>query len=401
MFRSFLAITLAIIAGAVACPAQEKKSAAELLKAWDTFDLYVRATHKELSKMQLQFSGAESSEIRSRVQKAYRAKRAAAIARSNEAWDAVNTFLAKYPRNQIVLARRLSDQTFNQTPILTRATDALTLYGLTKKGEYLNQAAELHGKSYRYAKATELWQQAAQRAEVFDTLKSLGKSCMNSGHFQEAASAFERAKKIAAKEREQKEMDRFATTAANYVKFWEREQVIRKAEATKDDLPRVEFETTRGTFVIELFEDQAPNTVANIINLTESGFYNGLPFHRNVAWFMIQGGDPKGDGSGGPGYSIKDEYDHPEARNHFVGSLSMANNSRPNTNGSQFFVTNSCTYFLNGRHTVFGRVIDGLEVAQVTPIDAKDPNGKAAAFFIKKARVLRKRAHPYVVEKVR
>ncbi len=401
MFRSFLALTLAIATFALTCPAQEEKAAAELLKTWDSFDQFVRSTHKELSKLQLQFSGAESAEIRSQVQKTYRARRTAAIARSNETWNAVNKFLAKYPRNTVVLARRLNDTTFDQTPILTKATDALTLFDLTKKGEFLNQAADLHGKSYQYAKATELWLQAATRAEVYETLKELGRSCMNSGHFKEAANAFERAKKIAPKEREQQEMDRFATTAANYIKFWEREQAMRKAEAAKDDLPRIEFETTRGTFVIELFEDQAPNTVANIINLAESGFYNGLPFHRNIAWFMIQGGDPKGDGSGGPGYTIKDEYDHPEARHHFVGSLSMANNSRPNTNGSQFFVTNSCTYFLNGRHTVFGRVLSGLEVAQVSPIVPKDPNGKAKPFFIKEARVLRKRPHAYAFEKVK
>ena len=400
MFRSFLTTTLAIISLAAICPGQEEKAAAELLRAWDSFDLYVRNAQKELSKMQLQFSGAESSEIRTRVQKAYRAQRASAIQRSNETWNAIGAFVAKYPKNQAVLTRRLRDTTFNQTPLKTKAADALTLFELTKNGEFLNAAADLHGKSYQYGRATELWLQAAARAEVFDTLKSLGKSCMNSGHFKEAANAFERAKKIAPKDRDQQEMDRFATTAANYINFWKREQEIRAAEAAKDNLPRIQFETTRGTFVIELYEDQAPNTVANIINLTESGFYDGLPFHRNIAWFMIQGGDPKGDGTGGPGYTIKDEYDNPEARNHFVGSLSMANNSRPNTNGSQFFVTNSCTYFLNGRHTVFGRVIEGLEVAQVSPIDSKDPNGKAAPFFIKKAQVLRKRPHPYVVEKI-
>ena len=400
MLRSLLPAALALLTLFSTCPAQEEKAAAELLKTWDTFDLYVRTTHKELSSMQLRFSGAESSEIRSQVQKAYRAKRKEAIQRSNDTWDAVQAFVATYPQNVAVLSRRLADLTFNQIPTIVRAKDALKLFELTKSGEFLNKAAELHGKSYKYSKATELWMMAAERAEVYETFKSLGKSCMNSGHFKEASSAFEKAQTLAPEDRDKKEMERFATTAANYVKFWEREQEIRKKEADKNDLPRIEFETTRGTFVVELFEDQAPNTVANIVSLASRGFYDGLPFHRNIAWFMIQGGDPKGDGSGGPGYNVKDEFEHPEARHHFVGSLSMANNSQPNTNGSQFFVTNSCTYFLNGRHTVFGRVLEGLEVAQVTPIDAKDPNGKAEPFFIKKAVVLRKRDHAYVVERI-
>ena len=113
--------------------------------------------------------------------------------------------------------------------------------------------------------------------------------------------------------------------------------------------------------MVELFEDQAPNTVANFISLADKGFYNGLTFHRVIKGLMAQGGDPKGDGSGGPGYTFKDELDRPDYRRHFPYSLSMAN-SGPDSNGSQFFITYRRTSNLDGRHTVFGRVIAGQDV---------------------------------------
>ena len=118
--------------------------------------------------------------------------------------------------------------------------------------------------------------------------------------------------------------------------------------------------TSEGTIEIELFDDDAPTTVSNFTKLAGEGYYDGLTFHRVIPDFMIQGGCPRGDGTGGPGYSFEDEFnDHPVAR----GYLAMAN-SGPNTNGSQFFiVTTEAAPWLDGKHTVFGRVTAGQDVA--------------------------------------
>ncbi len=122
------------------------------------------------------------------------------------------------------------------------------------------------------------------------------------------------------------------------------------------------FDTTMGTFKIELFEDKAPITTGNFINLSQQGFYDGLIFHRVVDDFMIQGGDPNGDGSGGPGYTIQDEF-HPSLSHTSAGIVSMANRG-PDTGGSQFFITLAPTLWLDGKHAIFGRVVDGMEVVE-------------------------------------
>ena len=132
------------------------------------------------------------------------------------------------------------------------------------------------------------------------------------------------------------------------------EMAIRATEENEDDLPRVKIETTKGTIVVELFENEAPNTVANFVSLVESHFYDGTPFHRVIPGFMAQGGDPTGTGTSGPGYTIACECDLPDARKHFLGSLSMAHAGK-DTGGSQFFLTFAPTEHLDGRHTVFGR----------------------------------------------
>ena len=118
--------------------------------------------------------------------------------------------------------------------------------------------------------------------------------------------------------------------------------------------------TNRGTIRIELHADKAPRTVANFEKLAGQGFYNGLKFHRVIANFMIQGGCPQGTGTGGPGYDFKDEF-HKDLKHDGPGVLSMAN-SGPNTNGSQFFITHVATPWLDGKHSVFGRVIEGQDV---------------------------------------
>ena len=119
------------------------------------------------------------------------------------------------------------------------------------------------------------------------------------------------------------------------------------------------FDTSRGQIKVELFADKAPLTVANFVNLVQRGFYDGLNFHRVIADFMIQGGCPDGRGTGGPGYRFEDETNNGVA--HQRGSLSMAN-AGPNTNGSQFFITHIKTDWLDGKHTVFGKVVEGLDV---------------------------------------
>jgi peptidyl-prolyl cis-trans isomerase B (cyclophilin B) len=121
-----------------------------------------------------------------------------------------------------------------------------------------------------------------------------------------------------------------------------------------------EIETDRGSIKLELFPNHAPKTVNNFVFLAQQGFYDGVLFHRVISNFMIQGGDPTGSGAGGPGYSFEDEVgDNPLT--HETGVISMAN-AGPNTNGSQFFITHSPQPHLNGKHTVFGRVVGSQDV---------------------------------------
>ena len=117
------------------------------------------------------------------------------------------------------------------------------------------------------------------------------------------------------------------------------------------------IETKRGTIRLQLFDDKTPKTVANFEKLVAKGFYNGLKFHRVLANFMVQTGCPNGDGRGGPGYNFADEF-HKELKHDVPGILSMAN-AGPNTNGSQFFITHVATPWLDGKHSVFGKVLDG------------------------------------------
>ena len=123
------------------------------------------------------------------------------------------------------------------------------------------------------------------------------------------------------------------------------------------------FTTNMGTFEIKLETDLAPNTSANFISLVNKGFYNGIIFHRVIDNFMIQAGCPNGDGTGGPGYVIPDEF-HKKLKHSDEGILSMANRG-PNTGGSQFFITLAPTPWLNGHHAIFGKVVEGMNVVRL------------------------------------
>ena len=138
------------------------------------------------------------------------------------------------------------------------------------------------------------------------------------------------------------------------------------------------METDKGTMVIELFADKTPTTVNNFVFLAREGYYDGVIFHRVINDFMVQGGDPTGTGRGGPGYKFGDEF-HPSLKHDKQGMLSMAN-AGPGTNGSQFFITHGPTPHLNGKHTVFGQVVEGLDVLMSIP--ARDP-GNANAPAVK------------------
>jgi cyclophilin family peptidyl-prolyl cis-trans isomerase len=257
------------------------------------------------------------------------------------------------------------------------AADKLLADGLKSK-RIVNMAIVAHFAIQDFAKAKELFEKAEQDGTL--DLYSLT---------QDPELAFHQAAGY---------VDR--KTIDNYVGYWEKEQKTRAAEAElKGDgaLPRVEFDTDRGKIVLELFENEAPNTVANFISLVEAGTYDGTKFHRVVPGFVAQGGDPNSkdddptnDGLGGPGYTIKCECFQENARKHFRGSLSMAHSGK-DTGGSQFFITRLPTAHLNPDptletgHTVFGRVVEGLHVAESLKVGD----------IVKKAKVLNKRNHEY------
>jgi cyclophilin family peptidyl-prolyl cis-trans isomerase len=135
--------------------------------------------------------------------------------------------------------------------------------------------------------------------------------------------------------------------------------------------------TENGNITIDLFEDKVPLTVENFINLSKSGYYNNVGFHRIIPGFMAQTGDPTSTGSGGPGYSFEDEF-HPDLVHKGEGIVSMANRG-PNTNGSQFFITYASTPHLDGKHSIFGKVTSGMQI--VTLLAPRDPRNAAAPLY--------------------
>ncbi len=217
-----------------------------------------------------------------------------------------------------------------------------------------------------------------------------GIALFNTNEFEAAAGHLQ-----AAKDKKAINQDglRLLDSVEDYKTKWAREQKFRAADA-KANNPRVKLETSKGDVVIELFEDQAPNTVANFISLVDKKFYDGLSFHRVIPGFMAQGGDPNGDGSGGPKYTIPDEVANPDHREHFRGTLSMAKTQAPDSGGSQFFLCFVPTPHLDGLHTVFGRVVEGMDVlAKLTKTEGVP--GKPTPDKIVKATVISKRDHAY------
>ncbi len=137
---------------------------------------------------------------------------------------------------------------------------------------------------------------------------------------------------------------------------------------------KARIDTDKGVMVFELFADKAPKTVNNFVFLAREGFYDGIIFHRVINDFMVQGGDPTGTGTGGPGYKFGDEF-HPSLKHDKPGRLSMAN-AGPGTNGSQFFITHVPTPWLDNKHTIFGQLVEGNDVLMSIP--ARDPGNRSA-----------------------
>ena len=188
---------------------------------------------------------------------------------------------------------------------------------------------------------------------------------------------------------------------------WERELLIRRLEKNTDDLPQVKIETSEGDILVELFENHAPQTVGNFVNLVEQGFYNDKPFYLVRPGDCARTGCVEGDGTGDVGYQIPCEHDREQIRNHFSGTLSMHNSGR-DTGSSQFFITHQRKKEYDGRYTVFGRVIEGMDVVyKLNKVDktlySRARGGEASKII--KATVVRKREHSYgptrVAEKMR
>jgi len=159
-------------------------------------------------------------------------------------------------------------------------------------------------------------------------------------------------------------------------------------QKSASQIVKIRIETTMGDIDADLYADKAPKTVANFVSLADKGFYDGLTFHRVIPGFMIQTGDPTGTGAGGPGYKFEDEFS-PALKHDKPGILSMAN-SGPNTNGSQFFITEKPTSWLDGKHSVFGQVTSGMEtVKKIASVPRDRMDRPLAPVIMKKVTVLK------------
>ncbi len=326
---------------------------------------------------------------RDALMKEFSARRDAAVRRMDALLAAASEEIQKAPEDAgLIDVRREANLLYG------RPADALPdtekLHRLRPQDPELQvRLAKLQHLLNRFEPAVATIEAVLQRDPKNLEFRRLHAACVFATHrFDEAKAELEGLMKEELGPEEKQQVEQYLEMAAKSGQPWNAEKGIREAEAKADDLPRARFTTSRGPVDIELFENEAPNTVANFVELIEKKFYDGLAFHRVIPGFMAQGGCPKGNGTGDAGYRFKDELGK-SSRKHFRGSLSMAN-SGPDTNGSQFFITHLPTAWLDGKHTVFGRVVAGQEAADLLQVGDK----------IVKAEILRKRPHPYKAVKL-
>lgn len=369
MLRSLtIAIALPIVAGA-ALGDEPPKTAEQAVAAWNAAEQQITQIEQRLEQIQAQFQQANQQEQE------------------------------KLRNEAIPLVDRIKNhfRTIGEAMPLAYSVKAKGAGEDAEVHQLAQQALGLAFEENRY-------DDAAKIADAILAVRPNDAAALNVGgvaqfathQFQKAVEMFEKAKQANALIPQLG--GNYVDSARNYVQYWEKEQAIRQKEAAAtgdQQLPRVRLTTGKGDVVLELFENEAPNTVANFISLVEKGFYNGSGFHRVIPNFMAQGGMPgkKFGGLDGPGYTIKCECYRPDARRHFAGTLSMAHAGK-DTGGSQFFITHLPTPHLDKEvrpesvHTVFGRVVEGMDV--VAAIEQGDP--------IVSAEVIRKRNHPYQPE---
>ncbi|MDO4857002.1 MAG: peptidylprolyl isomerase [Thermoguttaceae bacterium] len=195
----------------------------------------------------------------------------------------------------------------------------------------------------------------------------------------------------------------FKKDLSYYRTSWAKESVFRQQDSEKKDLPRVTLDTTKGKIVLELYEDQTPNTVANFVYLVEKGYYDGMFFEQVIPGEGAVAGRSLENPDGGPGWSIRDEFDATNSRNHYRGTISMMR-GEPNSAGSIFFISFSPIKDLDGKYVVFGRVIEGMDVlTKLQIMDPANPDPMAEPDQIEKASAVTKRDHKYrpkVIKKV-
>lgn len=376
-------------------PAQESVSVEDLEKEWDAL---VTKRDKLTKKLQLLSEEFRTLQPTQANPKGKNPKRIAEIQKEFE--TSVQEFNTKTtPRMEEIL------------PTLAKAKYKTYLQNSKdKKAEEIvfNYLQMTYAAKQRYGEVAAIGKKLIEGGNKNPMILNLtGASLFCEHQFPEAKAVLEQAAKDQSPEGQgmfAEIGERFLAECDDYQAYWTKEQVLRKQEAAAPDdqkNPHVLLTTTKGDVEIELYEDQAPNTVANFISLVENGKYDKVGFHRVIPNFMAQGGDPNtlaepldDDGMGGPGYTIQCECTRKDARMHFAGTLSMAHGG-PNTGGSQFFITYIPTSHLNNKHTVFGRVVKGLDV--VKSFEPGEPVGPEMDRILS-AKVLNKRAHDYVPE---
>lgn len=398
-------------AGKTAEPAA-KLSDKELFKQWDDLVARREKLQKSLEQLRTDFQSAKSAEEKQKIQASFEKLRV-------EFEEEIQPGLIRL--GPAVFERRPTDPVAAQIAIGSlmesgKYTEVVAILQKLMKGDGDNKdlIENVIGMLFEANRFKDVTAVADKLAEAKDASGRLlfidATSHFAYQDFDKARELAVRALSTARDPRHKAQIQKMIQDCDEQPELWKKELAIRAKEAKADDLPRVVFKTNKGDIVLELFENEAPNTVANFISLVEAKKYDGIKFHRVIPGFMAQGGDPntldndpRNDGGGGPGYTIPCECYSPKARMHFQGSLSMAHAGK-DTGGSQFFLTFVPTTHLNwsegktdSNHTVFGRVIEGLDVA----LSLKGPDERThdGADEIITARVIRKRDHPYVVKK--